>query len=191
MLNILAQPSTVCTMHTVNILTTCFSQVPAELAKCLSPLTTHKSMQHISKNFALALLSANIQRTPLDSLKFKMSSITILSFVGQDNIAKIEVHCKAEQLAKNECKFDFVKAHCKHLKTTIKGLGMISGRECIVKICANVCCIVTAFIVINSSNPVPLLYSMCIKMIDFVKQLDFIQWHAIMCARVPQLHFIF
>jgi hypothetical protein len=81
MLNILAQPSTMCTMHTVNILTTCFSQVPTDIGKRLSPLTTHKPMQHISKSFALALLSASVQCTPLDSLKFKMSLILILSFV--------------------------------------------------------------------------------------------------------------
>jgi hypothetical protein len=148
-------------------------------------------MQHISKNFASALLSANVQRTPLDSLKFETISITILSFVGQNDIAKIEAHREAEQLAKNEREFDFVEAHRKLLKTTIEGLGMISGMECIVKICANVCCIVTALFDINGSNPVPHLYSVCIKTIDFVKHLDFIQWHPTVCARVPQLPFIF
>ena len=59
MLNILAQSLTVRATHTI-ILTTCFSQVPTDLGKRLSPLTTHKSMQHISKNFASALLSANV-----------------------------------------------------------------------------------------------------------------------------------
>jgi hypothetical protein len=72
--------------------------------------------------------------------------------------------------------------HRKILKTTIKGLGMISGMECVVKICANVCCVVTAFFDIDGSNPVPLLYSVCIKTIEIVKSLDFIQWHAIVCA---------
>ncbi len=43
MLNILAQPLMVRATHTVNILTTCFSQVPADLAEQLSPVTTHKS----------------------------------------------------------------------------------------------------------------------------------------------------
>jgi hypothetical protein len=59
MVNILAQPSLVCGIHTVNILTTCFNQVPMDLAKHLSPLATHKSIQHISKNFATAFISAN------------------------------------------------------------------------------------------------------------------------------------
>ena len=100
-------------------------------------------------------------------------------------------HREAEQHAKNEREFDFVEMHCKILKTTIEGLGMISGMECVVKICANVCCVVTAFVDIDGSNPVPLLYSVCIKTIDFVKSLDFIQWHAIVRARVPQLPFIY
>ena len=147
MLNILAQPSTVRASHTVNILTTCFGQVPTDLSERLSPLTTHKSMHHISKNLASALLTANVQRTSLDSLKFETSSITMLSFVGQNDAAKIEAHREAEQLAKNEREFDFVEAHRKILKTTIEGLGMISGMECIVKICANVCCVFTAFLI--------------------------------------------
>jgi len=144
-------------------------------------------MHHISKNLASALLTGNFQRTPLDSLKFETSSDTILTFVSQNDSAKIEAHCEAEQLAKNECEFDFVEAHHKILKTTIEGLGTISGMECIVKICVNVSCVVTAFFDIDGSNPVPLLYSVCIKTIDFVKHLDFIQWHATVKARVPQL----
>ena len=96
MLNILAQPSTVRTLHTINILTTCFGQVPTDLSERSSPLTTHKSMHHISKNLASALLTANVQRTSLDSLKFETSSITMLSFVGQNDVAKIKAHCEAE-----------------------------------------------------------------------------------------------
>ncbi len=157
MKNILAQPSTVRSMHTVNILTTCFNQVPTNLAEQLSPLTTHKSMQHISKNFAYAFLATNFQRTPLNSLKFEMSLITILSFVGQDDFAKLEAHREAEQQAKNEREFDFVETHSKLLKTTIEGLGMISKMECVVKINANICCVITVFFDINGSNPVPLI----------------------------------
>jgi hypothetical protein len=57
-------------------------------------------MQHISKNFASAFLATNFQRTPLDHLNFETSLITILSFVGQDNFAKLEAHREAEQHAK-------------------------------------------------------------------------------------------
>ncbi len=49
MLNIFSQPSMVLAMHMINILTTCFSQVPTDIGKRLSPLTiTQKSMQNIS-----------------------------------------------------------------------------------------------------------------------------------------------
>jgi hypothetical protein len=85
--NILAQPTSVRFTQMVNILTTIFMEVPDDLAKMLSPLATHKSMHHISKNFAIALLSCNVQRSNLDSLNFETSSITILSFVDQSNIA--------------------------------------------------------------------------------------------------------
>jgi hypothetical protein len=131
-------------IHAVNILTACFNQVPMDLAKHLSPLTTHKFMQHISKNFAAAFISASFQHTHLDLLKFKTSSVTMLSFVGQNDITKIKAHHEAEQLAKNNHNFNSIDMHCKVLKTTIKGLGMITGMECIVKICANVCCVITA-----------------------------------------------
>jgi hypothetical protein len=178
-------------MHAVDILTTCFNQVPTNLAERLSPLTTHKSMQHILRNFASAFLATNFQRTPLDSLKFETSLITIFSFVGQDNFAKLKAYCEAEQQAKNEREFVFVETHRKLLKTTIEDLGMISGMECVMKICANVCCVITAFFDINRSNPVLLLFSVCIKTINFVKSLDFIQWHAFVRAQGPQLPFIF
>jgi hypothetical protein len=104
-LNILSQPWSVRSIHAVNIFTTYFNQVPTDLAERLSPLTAHKSMQHISKNFVTAFISANLQHTPLNSLKFKTSLVTMLSFVGQNDIAKIKAHCKAEQLSKNECGF--------------------------------------------------------------------------------------
>ena len=102
MKNILAQPTSVRSTQMVNILTTVFMEVPNDLAEMLSPLTTHKLMYHISKTFASALLSCNVQRSILDSLNFETSSISILSFVGQSVIAKVEAYRKAEQIAKNE-----------------------------------------------------------------------------------------
>jgi hypothetical protein len=191
MINILAQTSSVRGIHAVNILTTCFNQVPTDLAERLSLLMTHKSMQHILKNFATAFISANFQCTHLNLIKFETSLVTMLSFVGHKDIAKIEAHREVEQLAKKKREFDFIDTHCKVLKTTIEGLGMITGVECIIKICTNVCCVVTALFDIDGSNLVLLLYSVCIKTIDFVKSLDFIQWHAIVHVCVPQLPFIF
>ena len=61
MKNILLQPTTVRAILEVNILTTVFSDIPDNMAERLSPLTSHKSMHHISNNFASALLNCNFQ----------------------------------------------------------------------------------------------------------------------------------
>jgi hypothetical protein len=61
MKNILAQPTSVQSTQMVNILSMIFKEVPDNLAKRLSPLTSHKSMHHISKNFASAILNCNFQ----------------------------------------------------------------------------------------------------------------------------------
>ncbi len=100
MKNILLQPNSVRSISTVNILTTVFNKIPDDMAKRLSPLTTHKSMHHISKNFASSLLSCNFQRTNLDSLSYEKNSITIMSFVEQINLRKISAYRDAEQVAK-------------------------------------------------------------------------------------------
>jgi hypothetical protein len=54
-----------------------------------------------------------------------------------------------------------------------------------------VCCIITALFDIQLGNPVPVLYSTCIKMIEFIKHLDFICWHVDVKENVPQLPYIF
>jgi hypothetical protein len=153
MKNILAMPTSICAIQAVNILSTVFAEIPSDMAERLSPLTTHKSLYHISKNFASALLSCDVQRTGFDSVNFEMSSITILSFVKQSDIAKLKAHREAEQIAKNKRKFDFIESHRKALKTMIKGLGKITSMECIVKICANVCCVITAFLTSGQAIP--------------------------------------
>jgi hypothetical protein len=59
---------------------------------------------------------------------------------------------------------------------------------CIVKICANICCVITALFDIQPGNPVPLLHQVSIKMI---KHLDSIRWHANVRESVPQLPHMF
>jgi hypothetical protein len=191
MRNILAMPTSIRAIQAADILSTVFAEIPSDIAKRLSPLTTHKSLYDISKNFALALRSCNVQRTGLNSMNFETGSITILSFVEQSNIAKLEAHHEAEQIAKNKHEFNFIESQRKALKTTIEGLGKIASMECIVKICANVSCVITALFDIRPGNPIPLLYSICIKTIKFIKNLDFICWHAEVCEDVPQLLYIF
>jgi hypothetical protein len=60
MVNVLSRPSLVRGIHAVNIFTTCFNQVPTDLTERLNPLTTHKSMNFISKNFATSFITTNI-----------------------------------------------------------------------------------------------------------------------------------
>ena len=60
MKSILAQPTSVRATQMVNILTTVSMEVPNDMAEMLGPLTIHKLMHHISKNFASTLLSCNI-----------------------------------------------------------------------------------------------------------------------------------
>jgi len=148
-------------------------------------------VHHVLKNFASALLSCNFQRTNLDSLSYKTNSITILSFVAQSDLGKVNTYRKAEQIARNEREFDFVKSHSKALKTTIEGLGKIHSMDCIIKICANVYCVITALFDIRAGNPVPLLYSGCIKTIEVVKHPEFIKWHNEVHIKVLQLPCIF
>ncbi len=191
MKNILLQPTSVRSISTVNILTTVFNKIPDDMAERLSPLTTHKSMHHISKNFTLSLLSCIFQWTNLDSLSYKTNSITILSFVEQSDLGKISAYCDAKQVAKNKRELDFVKSHRRALKTTIKGLGKISNMDCIVKVCANICCVITALFCIRTGNPAPLLYFVCIKTIEVIKHPKFIKWHNDVHGKVPQLPYIF
>ena len=66
----------------VNILTTIFNEIPDNMAERLSPLATYRSMHHITKNFALALISSNFQWTNLDSLSCETNFITVLTFVA-------------------------------------------------------------------------------------------------------------
>ncbi len=63
--------------------------------------------------------------------------------------------------------------------------------DCIIEISANVGCIVTALFDIQPVNPVPVLYSTWIKMIEFIKHLDFICWHTDVKENVPQHPYIF
>ena len=77
------------------------------------------------------------------------------------------------------------------MKTTIEGLGKIHSMDCIIKICANVYCVISALFDIRAGNPVPLLYSGCIKTIEVVKHPEFIKWHNEIHIKVLQLPYIF
>jgi hypothetical protein len=105
MKNILAQPTLVRSIQMVNIFSMVFKEVPDDLAKRLSPLTNHKMMHHIFKNFATAILNCSFQKTYLNLMSFETSSIVILSFVDQNDSTKVEEYHEAEQHAQNETLF--------------------------------------------------------------------------------------
>ncbi len=191
MKNILAQSTLAQSIQMVNILSTVFKEVPDDLVKRLISLTAHKLMYHISKKFATAILNCNFQQTNLDLLSFETSSIRTLSFVNQNDSARVEEYHEDEQLAQNEHVFNIIEVHWKTLKSTIKGLGKITSMDYIVKISANLCCIITALFDIQPGNLVPVLYLTCIKMIEFIKHLDFIRWHMDVKENVPQLPYIY
>ncbi len=159
----------------------------------LSPAFVEPFLQsHCCFHYCPHQCNNSVESTYLDSLNYKINSITILSFVKQSDIEKINAYCEAKQITKNKRKFDFVETHCKALMTTIKGLGKISGMDCIVKICTNICCVITALFDVRPGNPVPLLYAICIKTIECIKHLNFIKWHNnAVNERVPQLPYIF
>ena len=115
----------------------------------------------------------------------------MLTFVAQIDIDKVNASREVEQVARNEREFVFVESHRKALKTTIEGLGRIHSMDWIVNICANICCIITALFDIRARNPIPLLYSVCIKTIEVIKHPDFIKWHIEVHDKVPQLPYIF
>jgi hypothetical protein len=70
-------------------------------------------MHHITKNFASALISSNFQRTNLDSLNYETNSITVLTFVAQNDMEKVNASREVEQVARNKRAFDFVESHRK------------------------------------------------------------------------------
>jgi len=104
---------------------------------------------------------------------------------------KVNAHRDAKQFARNEREFDFVESHHKAIKTTIEGLGKIQNMECILEIWANICSVITAIFDIRAGNPIPLLYSVCIKTIEVIKHPEFIKWHAEVREKVPQLPYIY
>jgi hypothetical protein len=113
MKNILLQPTTVRSISMVNILTNIFNEIPDNMTERLSPLITYRSMHHITKNFASALISSNFQRTNLDSLNYETNSITVLTFVAQNDMEKVNASREVEQVARNKRAFDFVESHRK------------------------------------------------------------------------------
>jgi hypothetical protein len=92
-------------------------------------------MEFFLKNLVTAWLNANFQQSNLESLLIKRNAITILTFVSQNDSAKLLALCTSEENARNEWALDMSEAHQTKVKTTIEGLGKIESMQCIIRIC--------------------------------------------------------
>jgi hypothetical protein len=104
-----------------------------------------------------AWLNANFQRLNLELLLFESNAITILTFVSQNDSAKLLALLTSEENARNEWALDMSEAHRTKAKTTIEGIGKIESMQCIVRIAANVCGFIRAFFDIEK-GPKPFVY---------------------------------
>ncbi len=98
--NILEQPSAVRPTQAANILQTVFTTSPDSLEQCFSPLFSILLMEFF-KNLVTAWLNANFQRSNLESLLFESNAITILTFVSQNDSAKLLALRTSEENAPN------------------------------------------------------------------------------------------
>ncbi len=188
--NILAQPSAVRPTQAANILQIVFTTSPDSLEQRFSPLFSMLSMEFISKNLVTAWLNANFQQSNLESLLFESNAITILTFVSQNDSAKLLASRTSEENARNEWALKISEAHRTKAKTTIEGLGKIESMQCIVRIAANVCGFVRAFFDAKKGMQ-PFIYQLCIKTIDCITQQEFTCWYNANKSRMLHLPYYF
>jgi hypothetical protein len=143
--NILAQPLVIRPAQAANILQTVFTTSPDSLKERFSPLFSMLLMEFFPKNLAIAWLNANFQRSNLESLMFETNAIMILTFVSQNDLAKLLASRASKENACNEWALDMSEAHQTKAKTTIEGLGKIESMQCTIRIAANVCGFFHAF----------------------------------------------
>jgi hypothetical protein len=148
------------------------------------------SMEFFPKNLVTAWLNANFQRSNLESLLFESNAITILTFVSQNDSAKLLASRTSEENARNEWALDMSEAHRTKAKTTIEGLGKIESMQCIVRIAANVCGFVRAFFDVEKGMQ-PFIYQLCIKTINCITQQEFTCWYNANKSRMPHLPYYF
>ncbi len=90
--NILAQHSAIRPTQLANILHTVFTTSPDTLKESFSPLFSMLLMEFFPKNLVTTWLNANFQRSNLESLLFEKNTITILTFVSQNDAASSWPH---------------------------------------------------------------------------------------------------
>jgi hypothetical protein len=104
--NILAQPLAIRPTQAANILQTGFTTSPDSLKERFSPLFSMLSMEFFSVNLVTAWLNANFHRLNLESLLFETNAITILTFVSQNDLAKLLALRTSKDNAHNEWALD-------------------------------------------------------------------------------------
>jgi hypothetical protein len=188
--NILAQPLAVRPTQAANILQTVFTTTPDSLEEHFLPLFSMLSMEFFPKNLVTAWLNTNFQWSNLESLMFKTNAITILTFISQNDSAKLLALHTSKENARNKWALDMSEAHRTKAKITIKGLGKIESMQCIVRIAANICNFVHAFFDVEKI-PKPFIYQLCIKAIDCITQQDFTRWYNTNKSCMPHLPYYF
>jgi hypothetical protein len=188
--NILLQPVTIRGTQAANIFHTCFMTSPPKNEDRFSPIFSMHSVEFFPKNLVTAWLNCNFQRSNLESLLFETNTITILSFISQNDSTKLRALRMFEENVQNERALYMTDAHKTKAKTTVEGLGKIENIYCIVKIAANICGFIRAFFDIESST-CPVIYELCIQIIDCITQHDFTRWHSTNKECLPHLPYLF
>jgi hypothetical protein len=147
-------------------------------------------MEFFPKTLVTAWLNANFQRSNLESLLFESNAITGLSFVSRNDSTKLRVARMLEENIQNEKDLDMSDTHKTKAKTTVEGLGKIENVHCIVRIAANICGFIRAFFDVEKGTW-PLIYELCIQIMDCITQQDLTHWYNVNKERMPQLPYYF
>ncbi len=94
--------------------------------------------------------------------------------------------CLIKENERTKRSFDFSDSHKTKAKTTIESLGRIDNIDCIVKICANIYGFIHSFFHVKKGKH-PLIYKLCIKMIDCITHQELPCWHSANIKLLPHL----
>jgi hypothetical protein len=95
-----------------------------------------------------------------------------------------------EENIQNKKDLDMSDTHKTKAKTTVEGLGKIENIHCIVRIAANICGFIRAFFDVEKGT-LPLIYELCIQIMDCITQQDFTRWYNANKEQMPQLPYYF
>jgi hypothetical protein len=120
---------------------------------------------------------------------YKSTSINPFLYAPQTDQALILAAQKDFDLERNKKSFAISKKDCKQVSSHIKGIGKINTMDNIVMTCANICGIQLAIIDISPGKP--LLYQFAWKLVKFIENKNFNQWHACNAQSLVHLLLLF